>query len=367
MATKSKQSSVIRAYLIKGDDDFRKQQELDQLLATLVKPEFADFDLERLNGDSATADRVMAGLFVPPFSSSQRVVLIRYANKMEQTEQEKLAASLGKTPDSACLVLVSPAPEKVDGRPKKGSEVIGDLSRAVRKIGKVITVGEERGKEKTDRARAFAQRLFAEAGKKIDPNALTVLLQRVGTDYSVINSEAQKLIDYAGSSGHITAVDVGQVTSETPEERIFKLIDAVAARKQSEALRMLDEHFQYSDSPEGEAPKTLAVIARQIRLLWQVKMLQEAGARGLSKDSVPANLQAALPSDPNVMDLVAKQRWQAERLTRQAKMFSRADLARCLYAIASADLMLKGIEGNIEDPRAVMEILVLELARARNG
>lgn len=358
----AKDTSAPRAYLLRGDDDFRKNKELESLLKSLVSADFADFDLEQLYGDSTTADRVMTGLNVPPFSSAQRVVLVRYANKMEQTEQEKLAAKLPGTPKSACLVLVSPAPEKVDGKPKKGSEVVGDLSRAVRKVGKVIVVGDERSYQKSDVARKFAQSLFTEAGKKIEANALGVLLQRVGTDFAVISTEVRKLVDYAGDSDRITAVDVGAVTSETPEERIFKLVDAVADRSQAAALKMLEEHFRSGDSPEREAPKTLAVIARQFRLIWQMKLLMESGVRRFDKDSIPADLKSMLPSDPNVADVTARQSWQTEKLTKQARAFARADLMRCFDAIATADLMLKGIEGNIEDPKTVMELLVMQLA-----
>ena len=140
MNAKAEQTSNPKAYLLKGEDEYLKQEELDKLLQSLVSPDFADFDLEHLEGDAATADRVMSGLHVPPFSSAQRVVLVRHANKMNEEEQKKLASQLAKAPDSGCLILVNPAVEKRDGKTPKGSEVIGDISRAVRKIGKVLNL-----------------------------------------------------------------------------------------------------------------------------------------------------------------------------------------------------------------------------------
>ena len=169
MATKGKRTETPRAYLLRGDDDFRKARELENLIKLLVADDFIDFDLEHLEGDTATSDRVMAGLNVPPFGSGRRVVLVKYANKMEPPEQEKLASRLETIPQSGCLILVNPATEKTDGRPKKGSEVIGDLSKAVRKVGEVREFGGERGKERTAQATDFAKTLFATAGKKIDP------------------------------------------------------------------------------------------------------------------------------------------------------------------------------------------------------
>lgn len=363
MVAKSKTIEEPRAYLLRGDDDFQKNKYMEDLVKKLVSPDFSDFDLEPMEGNTTTSDRVMAGLGVPPFGNGKRTVLVRYANKMDTQEQEKLAERLGKIPASSCLILVNPAAEKTDGKPKKGSEVVGALSRAVRKVGTVQEFGGGTGREKSMRAREFAQSLFKNAGKRLDSQAMTLFLQRSGSDFSIINSEARKLIDYSGDSQTISVRDVSAVTSETPEEKIFKLIDAVAAKSQSKALQFLAELFEAGDNPDGDAPKTLAVLARQFRLIWQAKMLQEAGVHTFSKSMVPDHLKAQLPSDPNLLDLVARQNWQGERLSQQARRFKRQDLMRCFAAIAKADLMLKGIEGNIEDSRMVMELLVIEIAR----
>lgn len=365
MSVKSKEIQQPRAYLLMGDDEFRKQRKLDELLKKLVAPDFADFDLEHIEGDSATAEKIISGLMVPPFSSSQRVVLVKYANKMAPPEQEKLASSLAKVPSSGCLVLVNPAPEKVDGRPRKGSEVIGELSRAVRKVGQVLRIGDEKGREKTENARQFVKSLFESAGKKIDSTAIATLLQRVGSDFAILNTEVIKLINYSGDNERITSDDIIKVTSETPEEKIFKLLDAISARNASQGLKFLDELFEVSDDPKADAPKTLANIARQLRLLWQAKMLMSAGVSEFRKDSVPDHLRSNLPSSPNVLDTVGRQAWMADRLKRQAQAFSRDDLLRCFGSVSRADMMLKSIDGDVEDPRMVMELLVLELARAR--
>lgn len=363
MSAKTKTGDAPRAYLLRGDDDFQKHQDLEKLLKILVAPDFADFDLEQAEGNTATCDRIMAGLGVPPFGSERRVVLVKYANKMDSAEQEKLAERLAKMPASGCLVVVNPAAEKADGKPKKGTEIIGNLSKAIRKIGEVREYGPEKGLGKGDKAREFARSLFATARKKIEPDVLAAFLQRVGGDFAIINSEARKLIDYSDPSDRITAADVAAVTSETPEEKVFKMVEAVAAKNQAAALRLLDELFETGDDPRSDAPKTLGTLARQFRLLWQMKFLSERGVRSYSKSSVPEEIRSMLPGDPNILDLLSRQAWQAKRLEPQARLFSRAELARCFGAIARADLMLKGVEGDVDDPKLVMELLVIDLAR----
>ncbi len=371
MATKTaKKTGEARAYLLKGDDDFQKQQHLDKLLASLVLGDFADFDLEHMEGDTTSCERIMTGLGVAPFGSPRRVVLVKYANKINADEQEKLAVQVLKTPASACLVLVNPAADKVDGKPKKGSEIIGDLSKAIRKIGEVIEFGGGTNKEKQTKAREFGQSFFAQAEKKLDARAMSLFLERAGTDFNVISSEGQKLIDYSGDNPSISAQDVMAVTSETPEEKIFKLVDAISARNQAAALRLMDELFEIGDDPKADAPKTLSTISRQFRLIWQAKILMEAGVsmsmsygERFQKESVPASVQALLPSDSNLLDVLVKQGWQGEKIARQARPLSRADLIRCFNAISKTDMTLKGMSDDMDDPRLAMDLLVIELAK----
>lgn len=362
MSTPGKKDTP-RAYLFKGDEDFQKTRELKKLLGWLVSGDFADFDLEQLEGDAATSDRVITGLNVPPFGSERRVVLVKHANKMHPDEQEKLAARLPGAPESGCLVLVTPAPEKVDGRPRKGSEVIGALSRAIRKMGEVHEFGGGTSKQKGAEADEFARTVFATARKNVDTKAMKLFRQRVGSDFALINTEAQKLISYSGDSDEITIEDVAAVTSETPEEKVFKLIDAIGAKNQALALSFLSELFESGDNPDADAPKTLSTIARHFRLIWQIKLLTSAGVRVFDKNSVSDEIRAQLPSEPNLLDVLSRQAWTRDRLAGQARSLSRADLVRCFAAIARADLMLKGIEGGIEDSRLVMELLVMDLAR----
>ena len=359
-----KETTSPRAYLLRGDDDFQKRIELDKLLKSLASEEFVDFDLEEIEANSATTDRIMTGVNVPPFGSGRRVVLIRYANKMNSDEQEKLATRLDRIPSSGCLVMVVPAAEKSQGKPRKGSDVIGELSKAIRKVGQVREFGARKGRDAAGELREFARSRFAASGKKITPDAMALFLQRAGHDLSIISTEAQKLIDYSGDEPEISRADVEAVTSETPEEKVFKVVEAVAAHNTAAAVRLLDELFETGDDPRGDAARSLGNLARQFRLIWQAKMLVQAGVRRFEKSAVPEELKNALPSEPSILSLLD---WQAGRAAKQAGSFSQAELVRCFTAVAKADAMLKGVEGEIEDARTVMELLVIELAGGRAG
>lgn len=362
LAEMTQDDKTPRVVLFKGDDDFRKEKEVEELVRAVVSEDFADFDLERLEGDSVTCERIVTGLSVAPMGSKRRTLVIKRANKIPKEEQEKLAKALDSLPNSGCLVLVNPAVEKTDGRTKKSSEVIGELANAVRKAGAVRDISGGNKQMREADARRFALSLFEKAGKKADGRALAALITRAGTNLQILGTECEKLIAYAGDSGTITADDVDAVTTETPEEKVFKLVDALAAGEKPLTLKLLGELFEDSGDPRSAAPRVLSMIARQFRLIWQMKMLQAAGVKDFAKSSVPQEIRSRLPNNPNLLDVLSKQAWQREKITRQAAAFTREELSRCLLAAARADRMLKGIEGGIDDPMVVMELLAIELA-----
>ncbi len=91
-----------------------------------------------------------------------------------------------------------------------------------------------------------------------------------------------------------------------------------------------------------------------------MRYLAEVGIRTYSKASIPDEVMSTLPSETNVLDLLGTTgHAMADRLAKQARSFSRNEMVRCFGAIAQADQALKGMEG-IDDPRMVMELLVIE-------
>lgn len=360
MAVK-KTNTTPRAYLLRGEDDYQKDRGLQELLEQCVPKDFADFDFEEMDAGSVTSDRVVAGLSIPPFAAQQRVVLVKHAHKIEEDQQKKLAESLARTPESGLLILVTPAPDKEDGRVKKGSAVVEELSRAVRKIGQVKDYGTGKGKEKLADATAFAQQLFREAQRTIDPKALQIFVQRVGYDFSTLYSESQKLTAYTLDTGKITEADVLAVTSETPEDTIFALVDAIAERKLSVALKLLSDMFRTGPDPSRQAAIKLVMIARHFRYLQQSRFIKDRGLNSLKKDSLPDSILNLLPANENVTDLVARQYWQERKLMTQASKLSSTQIAFAFRSLALCDLRLKGGD-SVEDPVIAMELLVCDLA-----
>jgi DNA polymerase-3 subunit delta len=359
-AGQSRIEPLVRAYLFEGKEEAQKHAALDKLTAQILDPGSIDFDMEVCEGQTLTSQRFFAAASVPPFSSSKRMVVVRRANAIPASEQESIAEKLEQLPQSSVVVFIVSAPETKDGKVKAGSQISAKLSKAIGNVGVIVSFAALRA----DDAIREAGRKVSDAGKKMDGSALRRLVDRVGIDLSILDSEIRKLVDYTGDRTTITVRDVELVTEQKPEELIWRLLDSIGSRNTSLALKLLRESLENGGSADSEAPRLLAMILRQLRLIWQVRVILDNGWR---LQSAPDEAMDMLPSDNNVLAFCKRQPFQIQKLQEQAKNFTLADLDKCFEYAASSDLAIKGAEGEIEDPAIIMELLVINLCRRKRG
>jgi len=118
-------------------------------------------------------------------------------------------------------------------------------------------------------------RMLAEAGKKMDPEAMLKLELKTGFNLRNAASEVAKLIIYAGDKRTITAADVEAVVPRTREESIFKLTDAMARRDTAAAIGLVQALVA-----DGHHPlELLGILHSQVRNLFLATGYAETLAR----------------------------------------------------------------------------------------
>lgn len=359
MAKKGENTDRIIIY--HGADDAEKRKAVERLASELTDADLRDFDLESLYGPDVTSDRLMTAASVPPIASSRRLLVVFQANETPTGEQQLVAERLDRIPASACVLLVCPAPEMKDGKVKSGSEVHKDLLAAVKKNGKVVDFPLM----KDPAAIGRVQELVREAGKGITSTAAAAIVRRSGADSGILATEVEKLVNYTGDRKTIVDEDVDLVTTETIEEKIFAMMDAVGSRNAATAVQLLRPLlYGGGGRVEGPALKTLTMLARHFRQLWQVRMLTDAGCRAILPGSIPEQLEAALPQDSNILKV---KDWQMKKLQAQARNFTMDELAGAFEKMAAVDLAIKGIEGDVNDPGLALELLIIQLSTRQNA
>jgi DNA polymerase-3 subunit delta len=201
---------------------------------------------------------------------------------------------------------------------------------------------------------------LAEFGKKIEPQAVTVFLERVGFHPVAVVMEAEKLALYVGDQPRITREDVDAVIGRTREEALFELTEAVTTGKIETGLRIL-AHLQAG----GVHPLAiLATLRNHFKKLLIVRALQGLPTPAYSKSfSFSVFQKKYLPQLKEGREEWHGLLWKGHpyalyMLFRQAARFSCSDLQEVLREVLTAEYRMKG---SPLDNRLVMDNLLFNL------
>lgn len=305
-------------------------------------------------------------------------------------ESDVLAEALaaGFPPDNR-LILVAPAVDK-----KKR------LFKFIKEKGLVVDctvpagthMAARKGREEV--VRNTARETARSFGKSIDPGAVAAIVDRVGEDLRAVAMAVEKLVPFVGDRDRISAPDVVQAIIRTRQDPIYLFTEAVFSRNTDQALSLLSGLLE-----ENVAPLALVgSLVNQVRRFLAAQAFLQGPAGGSFQPGMPfkafeTQMKPLLTEHDNrLRETLAS--W-VEALTeapegkkgkKPKKSLTETDLAlapkgRSLYPVylalkrvsrlsegwlANALLTLyetdKRLKSTGQDPRRVMEILVLKLA-----
>ena len=358
-------------YLFKGSDDYTKNKELEKLVSDNLDADFSDFDMQEVFGDTVTCDKVLTGASISPFGSKKRVVLVRFAQKISKEEQRIISNNLHQVPDSGLLIFQTPAPEVKDGKIVSGYEVTPELQKSINKIGEVRDFSLiTRKKDIAEKVVPFVIDLFEKAQKKISRETASIFVTRVGTDFVLLNTESQKVISYALNDEVITSDMVYNITSATPEEKIFEFLEYVCNKQASKAIFTVEDLYTDGNDPQVTSMKIISLLGGQVRQIWQgiillqmklaaVSQVLSGGQVSVKKDNIEEKYLKYFTGN----SILTKAAWQQSKLLKLAKNNSFKTLAYWISCLEEADAKLKGYDSNPEDPIDIIKLLVYKMVR----
>lgn len=267
-------------YIFHGDDQFGLSEALAQLRSQLAEgdPVMGDLNTSILDGRRITFGELRHAADSIPFMAERRLIVVhgllarlapggKVPAHSEATRfVEDLAGYLPHLPPSTRLIFCEE--EKLPASHPL-LEVAREAGKRRRGFIKEFELPKERDLPAWIRARA------AEKDGQISNEAIAMLAGLVGSDLRMLDQEIEKLLLYAGER-MVSSEDVALLVSRAREASVFDLVDCVGARQTSRALQLLHQLLD-----DGEAPlKLLSMLARQIRILIQVKELAGRGMHG---------------------------------------------------------------------------------------
>jgi DNA polymerase III subunit delta len=269
-------------YLFWGEDDFAITQAVTSLRQSVLDPNWASFNYDKITADRAEA--VVDGLdraLTPPFGIGSRFVWLTATNVTQQCSAELLAQlerTLPVIPPTTVLLLT--ASKKPDSR-LKSTKLLNQFKTEVREFSPIPPWNEQ---ALTQRVRQVA----SEIGVKLTPTAIEILAAGAGSNTRLLYGELQKLLLFAGNRSQPLKPEEVEALSSCHAQNAFKLADAIRSGDTSGALELLAGAIGRSESGIGIA----AVLTGKFRMWLWVKLMVQAGDRD---DKIAQTLELGNP------------------------------------------------------------------------
>lgn len=318
------EKGLIKAlYLFQGEEEFLMEEAIDLLKEKVLGFPVSNFNFEKFYAKETKAAEIISSAETIPFLSSRRLLLVRDADLFPAAELDALAGYAIKPSPATCLILVA---RKIESKGKS-------LLEALKANGEIVQFWKlfenEVSKWIQQRARRYDLSISLEA--------TLYLYEKVGNDLRQLDQELIKIQAFLDKEREISLGVLKDLTYSMRQYSVFDLVEYLVQRKLDKTLEILNALLR-----EGEEPlKILALITRQIRLLWQAKLyaLERKSLVGLEKElGIPTKY--------------------LKSLQEQEKNFSISQLKKATKKLTEIDLALKS---SAHTPRILLESLIIDL------
>lgn len=312
-------------YLFYGIEDYLIQKEIDNIKQknNIEEISISIYDLTNTNIEKIIEDCEMNSMF-----TDKKVIIVNNSyiftgqSKKGQIEQnlEALEKYINNSNIDTLLIFISDS-EKLDERKK--------IVKLIKQKGIVKEFNT------TTNINSIVKSFFNDY--KISDSSITKLINRVGNNLPLLEEEAEKLKLYKDDTKEINDEDILKITNKNVDLDIFKLIDNIIMKNKKVATETYNEMIKYGEEPI----KILIMIASQIRLMYQTKLLYKKGYT--EKDS--ASLLGIHP-------------YRVKLATEKGRKYTESDLLMYLDNLADLDSKIK--QSNV-DKKMAIELFILKI------
>lgn len=249
------------AIVLYGQEDYLKNLSAERVVSAYVEESARSFDFTELYRE-LDVGRLRDLTMALPMLSEKRVILLRdpdiYSGGDEQAEA--LAKLIAELPDECVLIFVFISEPLSFEQPKGRTD--RKVTRALKVFDGATAVSCDR--LPPDKAEVWITSLLSERGVGIDRRAARKLAEICAGDMYAIKNNAEIL----AASGRDTVTEdmLSVVTYNTVEEDSFRLADAIADAKYSEAYSIIDELAATKADPREFMPTVLSGFIAMYRV-----------------------------------------------------------------------------------------------------
>lgn len=315
-----KQNRFKQIYLLYGEERYLRRQYKEKLRAALCA-EGDTMNTHFYEGKDVPVGEIIDLAETLPFLAERRVIFIT-GSGLFKSGGEKMAEYLAAPNETTFFVFTE---SEVDKRSK--------LFKTVQSKG----YAAEFAVQDENTLKRWIAGTLARDGKKITESTVQLIISKTGTDMDNIQMELEKLVCFCMDKDVITDEDVNAICTTRVSNHIFDMINAIADKKQKEALELYYDLLALKEPPM----RILFLIARQCNMLLQAKELKSRG-----HDNRTIGTKIGVP--PFVV----------QKYLNQASKFKTSTLRNAVQKCVEAEEAIKS--GRMNDMMSV-EILILSV------
>lgn len=314
-------------FVIYGEESFLMEQKLQALKKEYNCSEEM-MNLSTYRGDEDSIESVYEDLITPPFFTDKKMIVLKNLYflttkklKKDNSEIEYFEKCLDNDSKEVIFVIYHVGKD-FDERKK--------IVKRLRKEAKFFEIDKVNHYKLSDSTRQAVKRRNA----IIDDDALELLLSRLGDSLNNVVMEVEKLCLY---DEHITYEAVDKLVSKPLDENVFALTSAILQRDRQKMFSIYKDLMILNEEPI----KLIVLIAGQMRLIYQVKLLDRKGY-----------------TDKEIGKILGINPYRLKYLRQEGKDFDLNELLKCLDALSKLDVEIK--TGKI-DKKMGLELFMIRI------
>jgi DNA polymerase-3 subunit delta len=328
-------------YYIHGDDEFQKNDAIQQLVNAAIDPATRDFNLENRRGGEINGEILESLVGTPPMMAERRAVVIREVNALKKDARTLLDRYIKQPSPDTILLLVTAPGAKSDKVLQQSTTPLDFAPLEDHRIPKWI-------------AHYVSNKFTTE----ITLEAADLLHSTVGNDLYQIVAELDKLVSYTNGA-IITEDAVSDVVGIRRGETLSDLMDAVLEQNTVKSLALVSHVLM---QPKTTAVSVVMALSTQtLALAWGRAQLEEGLPLGRLESEFFSLLKTtgAFPMRP----------WgnAAKAWARAVPQWSTIACEQALEALLMADVALKETRVSSEDQILATAILALCAGEGRES
>lgn len=271
-----KSKPLHRIYFLYGPEDYIKKEFVHELIKVALSPENRTFNLDIFEGDEFDRPTFEDRVSSFPLFASRRVVVVKHFDALATANKDFVIEWIGRLQESIILVVETSQDRLDTVRMKKMAKLSDETGLSFR----FQHLSDE---ETVERIRGRVHR----EGLAIDPEAVEMLVQSVGTHLADVTNEVEKIILGADDDEVIRPATVAAVVGKYRTENVFSFLDELGKPNSARLVQLMNRVIDSGEEPVF----VLAMLLKRTLQLLEVKaLLLEMGSRGRSSKALASRL-----------------------------------------------------------------------------